>query len=34
VQVRYDPAGLVTLPQEITISNNGQQLSAPGQPAH
>jgi autotransporter translocation and assembly factor TamB len=30
VQVRYDPAGLVTLPREITLVNNGQQLSAQG----
>ena len=30
VQVRYDPAGLVTLPREVTLVNNGQQLSAQG----
>lgn len=30
VQVRYDPSGLVSLPQEITLVNNGQQLSAQG----
>jgi len=30
VQVRYDPAGLVTLPRAITLINNGQELSAEG----
>jgi autotransporter translocation and assembly factor TamB len=30
VQVRYHPAGLITLPRPVTLINNGQQLSAEG----